>query len=148
MNQYVDPNIKGRVPVPWFMPFRPVAAVAPGLIQVENRTNGGNRPFVVTHLKFQTRLVGLPLFRPDFLISVRDVGSSQDFQMAPFHSNMLGDQTQPPFELPKHWVILGGNSVDVVFNNIDVIAVIPELDLIGYLSLLDEVRKLIDEGRL
>jgi len=147
MNNYVDPNIAGRSPVPQFWPFRPVAVVAAGAIQTETRTNGP-RPFVVTHLKFQTRMVGLPLYRPDFLIAVRDVGGQQDFQMAPFHSNILGDQTQPPYELTKPWVITGNNSVDVQFTNIDVLPVIPELDLVGFLSTPEEVQRLRESGEI
>ena len=147
MNNYVDPNIQGRAPVPWLMPFRPVAVVAAGGIQTETRTNGP-RPFIVTHLKFQTRLVGVPLYRPDFLLAVRDVGAQQDFQNAPYHSNMLGDQTQPPYKLPTPWVITGNNSIDVQFTNIDVLAVIPELDLIGLLSTPEEIEKLRAEGKV
>jgi hypothetical protein len=144
---YVDPNIAGRSAVPQFWPFRTAAVVAAGAIQTETRTNGP-RPFVVTHLKFQTRLVGLPLYRPDFLIAVRDVGAQQEFQLAPYHSNQLGDQTQPPYKLPKPWVITRNNSVDVQFNNIDVLPVIPELDLIGFLSTPEEVQRLREAGEI
>jgi len=142
-----DPNVVGRAPVPWMWPFRPNAPVAAGATQPVTLTNG-TRPFVVTHLKFQSLLVGVPLYRPDFLISVRDTGADQDLQFAPYHSNMLGDQTQPPFKLPTPWVVTDRNSIDVVFTNIDLLAVVPELDLIGFLSTWDEITMLRGEGKL
>jgi len=146
MNNYTDPNVENRAPVPWMWPFRPAAAVAAGATQAVSLTNG-TRPFIVTHLKFQARLVGVPLYRPDFLIAVRDTGADQDLQSAPYHSNILGDQTQPPYKLPTPWVVTDRNTIDVTFTNIDLLAVIPELDLIGILSTWKDIEKLRDEGK-
>lgn len=128
-----EPKVTGRMKVPHVMPFRPTAVIAPTISTTVSVINP-QRDFVVTHWKFTSVWVGIPLRPMRFRIAIRDVGAQQDFQLAPFDSMALGDETQPPFKLPVDWRIIGNRNIEIQFTNIDVIATTPEFQFIGYLD--------------
>lgn len=137
----IDQKGVPRAPLPQFIEIEPVAAVAAGATG-NVRYTIGPRNFVCTGMAYTSQPVGIPAAGMRFRINIQDIGASVFF--APFRflarpvfgsDEGLSDSSYIELANGKAtWTFQRQSIINVEFENIDAIACIPTLVLVGYLE--------------